>query len=92
MYSLGQYQYLHQGHCGGVSGHIQTNTIQETIDDCLKECKCKKDAKFFAYVPSSDATKRVCACYKMECLDDGKYMDHTAYEINEDGNTCKNYL
>ena len=66
--------------------------IKATIDDCLKECKSRKDGKFFAYVPSSDATKRVCACYKTECLNDGKYLDHMAYEINEDENSGTNYL
>lgn len=84
IYSLAQYQLLHDGHCGG-SGWTPPHTNQSTVDDCLKECKSRDDVKFFAYVKDSGR----CACYKTECLSDGKFMDHKAYEIVENGN---NYL
>ena len=60
---------------------------QATIDDCLKECISRNDVKFFAYVPG-----RQCACYKTECLSDGKYLDHKAYEIVEDEMLGTNFL
>ena len=89
IYSLDQYRFLHKGHCGG-SGYIPPNANPATIDDiddCLKECKCRKDVKFFAYAPSGK-----CACYKTECLDDGNYLDHKAYEIVEDGDSGTDLL
>ena len=91
--SIGQYRYIHQGHCGG-SGHTPPNTLQAFIEDCLIECKSRKDVKFFSYVSAYAfmLPGGTCACYKTECLSDGKYKDHKAYEIVDDGMSGTNYL
>ena len=80
--SLGRFKFLHQGHCGG-TGYVLPNTVEETIDDCRKECESRDEVKYFAYV-----SKSTCACYKTECYFDGQHMDHIAYEILDSGYQC----
>ena len=85
----GPYAFLHHGHCGGSTGYLPPNTIQQTIFDCLNECSSREDPGYFAYKTGSN-----CACYTKSggCNYDGKYMDRNSYQILEPGKLFVKYF
>ena len=80
---LGKIKFLHKGLCGPDSGWLSPNSIQESIDDCRKECSSRAEVNYFAYANKKGNN---CACYKTDCNSDGEHLDFMFYEILESGN------
>ena len=77
---LGQYQYVHDGHCAG--GWISnSNSKQNSLADCFSECKGNSQCGYFAF----DEGATNCALYTVEggCPDDDNYPTYNAYKIEK---------
>ena len=88
------YRYLHRGHCNDDNAHVVHCTshisskhcisVEATVMDCRNRCeRLGKNIGYFTYVPG--AWGSTCACYT-KCENDGKFLDHIAFQIMRPGN------